>query len=284
MKNTRADNSQGKRSPVWIVLFVVCCIIIVFVIGALVLHKFGEKHLDDILESAVKKTDTVLSDETTDAPADDGSDSISNVTDEYSDSIKDEIVSIDFDMLRETAPDVYAWIEIPGTRVSFPIVQHPDDNGYYVRRSITGARDVTGCIFTENYNSTDFEDKNTLIYGHYMSDGTKFGSLLKYMDRDYFDSYRDIVIYTDTHRLEYKIFAAVPFDTRHVLRSYAVYENGFEMFLENVNECEDPRAVFADDISVDPEKDRIITLSTCLKTNAKRYLVLAVLTRSQYCE
>ena len=189
-------------------------------------------------------------------------------------------VKIDFDLLHNTSKNVYAWIEIPGSPVAYPIVQHPKNNGYYLRRAINGSYDVTGCIYTQNYNSQDFSDPNTLIYGHYMYDGTKFGSLISYMDKEYFESHRKVVIYTEENQYVYKVFAALPFDTRHILTSYRISKNPLEDFLEDVYSNRDARAVIAEDVTVDASKDKILTLSTCLKNGGKRYLVLAVLVKT----
>ena len=59
-------------------------------------------------------------------------------------------------------PDVYAWIAVPGTE----ILQHPSDNSYYFMHNIDGSYGYPGCIYTENLNSKDITDNNTVIYGH----------------------------------------------------------------------------------------------------------------------
>ena len=35
---------------------------------------------------------------------------------------------IDFKALAAISSDIYAWIEVPGTGIAYPIVQHPTDN------------------------------------------------------------------------------------------------------------------------------------------------------------
>lgn len=65
-------------------------------------------------------------------------------------------------------PDVYAWITVPGTEIEYPILQHPSDNSYYFMHNIDGSYGYPGCIYTENLNSKDFADNNTVIYGHDM--------------------------------------------------------------------------------------------------------------------
>ena len=53
---------------------------------------------------------------------------------------------IDFAKLQEQNPDVYAWIEIPGTNVNYPILQHPTDDVYYLDHTIDGTAGLPGSI------------------------------------------------------------------------------------------------------------------------------------------
>ena len=76
-------------------------------------------------------------------------------------------IPIDFPSLQAQNPDVYAWIQVPGTEVDYPILQSPDDNGYYLVHDINKSEAAAGAIFTENYNTKTFEDPNTVIYGSF---------------------------------------------------------------------------------------------------------------------
>ena len=284
MENKQEFTQKGKKHFwLWFSLFMVFVIVIAACIGVWVYHLVLRSMMNQLYSDArieiIQTPGIGIGDKGSSSPA-----SPLPGGSEEDAWLYTPMVKIDFPLLQNTSKNVYSWIEIPGTEVAFPIVQHPTNNSYYLRRAINGAYDVTGCTYTQNYNSKDFTDPNTVIYGHYMDDGSKFGPLLSYMDKDYFESHRKIVIYTETEQLVYKVFAALPFDTRHVIRSYRVYENPLAEFLEDVYASRDARAVFADDVTVDPETDKIITLSTCLKTGSKRYLVLAVLMRSQLCE
>ena len=55
---------------------------------------------------------------------------------------------------------------LPGTEIEYPILQHPSDNSYYFMHNIDGSYGYPGCIYTENLNSKDITDNNTVIYGH----------------------------------------------------------------------------------------------------------------------
>ncbi len=45
---------------------------------------------------------------------------------------------IDFDSLKAVNEDIYAWLEIPGTDISYPILQHPTEDEYYLRKGLQG--------------------------------------------------------------------------------------------------------------------------------------------------
>lgn len=89
-------------------------------------------------------------------------------------------IPIDFAALQEQNPEVYAWIQIQDTNIDYPILQREGDNGYYLDHTIDGEKKTEGSIFTEDYNSKDFEDPNTVIYGHDMKNGSMFQNLLSY--------------------------------------------------------------------------------------------------------
>ena len=260
----------------WLCLFILFCLVLAACFGFAAYHYILNASLDDVYEqarveipipSAPLQTGTATRDDEPVTPS---------VGDE---EVKTQVM-IDFDILHGVSENIYAWVEIPETKLAYPVVQHPKNNSYYVRRSVNGKYDVSGCVFSENYNSREFTDKNTVLYGHYMFDDSKFGTLLNYTDKEYFEHHQSVYVYTPDEVLEYKIFAAVPFSTRHVLRSYRG-DDAHERFLADVLAVKDPRAVIDRDIEVDPEADKILTLSTCMKTASKRFLVLAVLINSQ---
>ena len=191
---------------------------------------------------------------------------------------KDEAeIPIDFTTLKEKYPDIYAWITIPGTRVDYPLVQHASDNSYYLNHTVDGRKRVEGAIYTENYNSKDFSDPNTLIYGHNMKNGSMFKGLHKYKDKQFFAEHPDIIIYQEGRILRYKIFAAYVYDSRHIMLSFDFNdENIYRSYLNSVLTKKDISSNIDTTIDITTE-DKIITLSTCNNNDKQRYLVQAVL-------
>lgn len=187
--------------------------------------------------------------------------------------------AVDFTGLEEINEDIHAWIKIPGTPVDYPILQSDDSELFYERRDYTGSYSVSGCIFTQYYNRKDFSDRNTLVYGHYMLDGTFFGSLHNYKDEEFFDENRYIYVSLPDRVLVYDIFAAYEYDNRHILASFN-FNNDIE-YAEYLNSCLNPSTMVRNvregvELTID---DRIITLSTCTSytDTSRRYLVQGVL-------
>lgn len=187
-------------------------------------------------------------------------------------------IPIDFEKLKKENPDIYAWIQIPGTKVDYPIVQSSSDDAYYLNHTVAGAEGYPGSIYTESLNKKDFSDKNTVIYGHNMKDGTMFGGLDQYVDPSFMNEHGEVIVYTPEHMFTYQVFAAVTYDDRHILKSFDCNEEGqFQAFLDSVMSVQNIASQFSSSAEATVQ-DRIITLSTCNSNSTQRFLVEAVLT------
>lgn len=255
----------------------VCAVICVVIAGLKFLEEYhsGEEY-EELREAVVMETET----ETVAAESETVTETESEIMTEMETETEKKPVEIpiDFAALQEMNPDIYAWIQVEGTAIDYPIVQHPEDNGYYLNHTVEGEEAIEGAIFTEDYNKKDFEDPNTVIYGHNMKNGSMFRSLHEFSDRSFFNENRDITIYLPDQIRHYEIFAAYLYDSRHILQSFDFSdEKVFESYLKSVFSIRDMSSYV--DSSVEVDKDsKIITLSTCYKgMDEKRYLVQAVL-------
>ncbi len=184
---------------------------------------------------------------------------------------------IDFDSLHETvSEDIYAWIYIPNTNIDYPVLQHATDNAYYLEHNLDGSEGYPGCIYTENYNSKDFTDPQTVVYGHNMRDGTMFSDLHKYEDEDFFNENKYVFFYTEDDVFAYRIFAAYQTDNSHQLLNYNFSDSGvFIRYLNHIFEIESDPQILDRDVKYD-EDSRLLTLSTCVMKERQfhlRYLV-----------
>ncbi len=195
------------------------------------------------------------------------------------------LVPIDFDKLSAVNDDIYAWIRIPyknqpGEYIAdYPVVQSPfnDDQEYYLTHNINRKQSAYGAIYTQSYNTRDFSDFNTVIYGHNMRAGSMFGTLRKYRDAAFFKENSEILVYQPDRVLKYRIFAAYVYDDRHILKSFN-NNNALdrEQYLEEIFSNRSLAANIDHSIEVGTD-DYIITLSTCTSKDTERYLVQGVL-------
>lgn len=119
--------------------------------------------------------------------------------------------------LKASNPDVYGWLVIDGTDISYPILQSQEDNSFYLSHDALKNESEQGAIFSENYNARDFTDFLTVLYGNCMEDGTMFGGLLEFEDPVYFENHRNIKIVLPDQTLDYYIFASYTGDNSHLL-------------------------------------------------------------------
>ena len=183
--------------------------------------------------------------------------------------------NIDWDALHEENEDIYAWIYVPNTTVDYPVLQHPDDNSYYLNYNIDGSKGYPGCIYTENYNSKDFTDVNTVLYGHNLKDKTMFSTLHNFEDDEIFNQDNYIFIYTKDYIYVYQIFAAYEYEALHLLVNFDysneyVYQDYLDSIFENTTGRE---SNLKTDVEVTTE-DKIITLSTCTSDHNSNYRYL----------
>ena len=187
---------------------------------------------------------------------------------------------IDFEKLKNVNEDIYAWIEIPDTGISYPILQHPSDDAYYITHSYDRSSSYYGAVFSQvRYNKTDFSDNCTVLYGHRMNDGTMFAGLSKYMDREYFDSHNKFYIYMPDKVLEYEVFAAIPFDNRNILYAWNCNNDPrqYWSFIRTIMNTRSMDANIKEDYDLD-FYDKIVILSTCYPgDSSNRYLVIGCL-------
>ena len=104
-------------------------------------------------------------------------------------------VPIDFESLTEISPDIRGWIRLEGTKVDYPVMQSKD-NDYYLNRAVNGTWNKVGTPFMDFRNNGDFSDRLTVIYGHYMGDGSMFTDIHNYKRQKFYDEHLYIDLYT----------------------------------------------------------------------------------------
>ncbi|MGT2911556.1 class B sortase [Streptococcus cameli] len=174
-------------------------------------------------------------------------------------------------------PDVYAWLRVDGTKIDYPVAQHPADDRYYLSHDLDGNETYYGAIFTELVNTKTFDDPVTIIYGHAMADDSMFGSLDYLADQQFFKDDTLIRIDTLTHHYEYEIMAAHPYTDDHLYHTFQLdSKEGMIQYVSTLKERATTYGGLYRPVETNIDKDRFLILSTCDAVNdAYRYVVTA---------
>ena len=90
--------------------------------------------------------------------------------------IKVKLIDVNLDELKKINEETVGWIQVAGTTVNYPIVQH-SDNKFYLTHQFDKKYNDAGWIFMDHRNNSEDFDSNTIIYGHGRLNKTMFGSL-----------------------------------------------------------------------------------------------------------
>ena len=186
--------------------------------------------------------------------------------------------NIDWDELHELNEHVIGWLYVPGTTIDHPVLQHPTDAKFYLEHNIDGSEGRPGCVYSSfKYNSTDFMDFHTVLYAHGLANTSIFTPLHQFNDAKFFEENKYMYIYTPETVYVYEIFGAYGHSDEHLLACYNTEtEAGRQYYLDMVAGIRDINAHFRDGVEVTPDS-HILTLSTCLQQEDRRWLVQGVL-------
>ena len=181
-------------------------------------------------------------------------------------------INVDFKTLLKENDDVIAWIYSPNTEINYPVVQSYD-NAHYLRMRLDGKYSVGGTIFSDYRNSSDFTDPNSIIYGHFMRNGTMFGSLQNYKAQEYYDEhpFMWLITFDKTYRLD--IIAGFVTDADYEIYNFNKDASKLEEYVSNATK----KSNFMSTVDLS-SIERVITLSTCSHDykNA-RYIIIGSL-------
>ena len=184
---------------------------------------------------------------------------------------------VDFEALRETGPDIIGWLNLPDTAINYPVTQ-ADDNEYYLRHLYDGTYNKTGCLFADYENQEDFSDRNTIIYGHNMRDGSMFAALNEYDEQSYFDGHPQMYLATPGGGYVVEIFTAFvakPSESGSDTSPWRLSFKDDGAYTTWLSEMAG-RSVIETDVTV-TSSDKVLTLSTCTPGGASRFIVMGKL-------
>ncbi len=165
---------------------------------------------------------------------------------------------VDFTSLEKINPDIAGWLSAEGTEIDYPVV-HGKDNNFYLNHLFTGEPNKMGSIFMDYRNNSYFSDKNTIIYGHNMKNGSMFSSLTRYKDQRYYNKFPTMLLNTPYGDFTIELFAGIVVDGNYEsVRANFIDEHDFQRYIDLLKK----RSTFESNTLVKGD-DRIITLCTC---------------------
>lgn len=106
--------------------------------------------------------------------------------------------------------DIKGWLDINGTDISGVVCQS-DNDSYYINHNQLGKKSRYGALFLSSSDTFERKgnDRNIVIFGNNVKDGSMFGSLKKYRNLNFYkqNPYIDLY-YGDAHE-KYVIFAVM---------------------------------------------------------------------------
>ena len=180
--------------------------------------------------------------------------------------------------LYEQNPHIIGWITIEDTKIDYPVMQTPEDENFYLKRSFYGEENDNGCLIMDTdsvvgvgianpgYDSGAEPSANLIIHGHNMRSGEMFGDLELYQKETYAKEHSVISFNSLYEHREYEVIAVfysqVYYASEDVFKYYKFFEADsqaeFDEWYENIKEL----SIY--DTGVTAEYgDEFITLSTC---------------------
>jgi sortase B len=174
--------------------------------------------------------------------------------------------------LKEINSDVVGYLTVNNTRIDYPVVK-TNNNDYYLTHNLNKKSNSAGWIFMDYRNNFDNTDKNIVIYGHNMLNGSMFGTLKSTHKKEW---------YTNKDNLKIKLIKEDGIDYYEVFSLYKVSKEDyyiktdfkddleFEKFIKIITK----RSIYNFNVEVLGE-DTILTLSTCSGNGTTRTVLHA---------
>ena len=191
------ENSIGRRKGgPWKAVFVIALIVLVGSLGTLGVIGFsyfqGQQKYQNVSQLANVGEGTVL-------PSSAGAE------------IEPDKLSVDWEALRAANPDTVAWVYIPGTSISYPVVRGTD-NEFYLTHDFDGEAGWLanyGAIFMDYRNKPNWSDQCYFIYGHHMNDGSMFAGIVGFEDQARFDECRSVYLLSPSGNFKLRTFSLI---------------------------------------------------------------------------
>ena len=179
------------------------------------------------------------------------------------DSTGDGVPVVDWEALAKESEDIVAWIYVPNTDISFPVVQG-DTNDQYLRALPDGTWNESGSIMLDcDQQAPGMVGQQTTVYGHHMSDGSMFDPIENTLDQAKFDEMTTVYYLTPetTYKLSPLFTSRVPETYVEARQETFGDHDALVAYLEDLRTYAKAQASDVDERLA--STDRVLALVTC---------------------
>ncbi len=176
---------------------------------------------------------------------------------------------VDFEKLQQQNSDTIAYLKIENTNIQYVVVK-TQDNDYYLNHNFKKETNSAGWIFADYRNKFDGTDKNIIIYGHNMKDGSMFNNLKRALNNKWKKEDHTITLKTKETETKYEIFSTYVIEPEEYYIQTEFNDINYKNFINKIKE----RSVYNYNIDTESIKS-VLTLSTCDGSGNKRIVVHA---------
>lgn len=168
----------------------------------------------------------------------------------------------DLDACKAINSDFIGWLQIPGTKVDYPVVL-TNDVDYYLDHTFDRQENIIGCLFSLGKSDYSTPSRNIAVYGHHMRRSrstTMFQPLHEYKSASFRNAHADITFDTLYGSRSYTVFAVINKRESDWDASAADFASDadYQAFLNRVQEW----SLYDTGVHVSTD-DHILTLITC---------------------
>ncbi len=184
------------------------------------------------------------------------------------------IAAVDFAALQAGNPDCAAWIEIPGTRISYPVMYRAGDGPFYLNHTYEQNEAKAGAIHIDGA-CDGIDSRNLLLYGHTLLDGSMFTDLHRYKNPQFYQEHPFIYLHLpDGSVRQYRIAACVLTDGEQ--EAFYLWDFKDDASAQAYYDRWIEQALYPTGVSVAADSGKqTLVLSTCTRRTYRR-LILAV--------
>ena len=261
----------------WVIVVFLIFFLSIFAVSINQVYQWlkDNKEIENISDDVVKDTKVKEKEDTKNTENVNPPEDLSN---DYWDYIKMNLLEVDFNELLRKNPDTVGWIEVKGTNINYPIVQ-TTDNSYYLNHAFDGSKNEAGWVFMDYRNDSVNFNQNTIIYAHSRLTGSMFGSLKNILNSSWYTNKNNHIIRlsTPTENTMWQVFSVytIPKESYYITPSFNTLE-AYEEFLNTIKGRSEVE--FSGTVNIN---DKVLTLSTCQDNFGNRIVMHAKLIKKE---